>query len=128
MSTAPTTPTAPDLAPDLDADLGTRVELLKAVADPTRLQVLELLAHLGPRCHCELEQQLGVAASRLSFHLRVLRERGLVTTRRDGRLVLYHLAPDGLAAVHDALPQLRPATERATGTRRPTVPTHEVAR
>lgn len=91
-------------APTRSRDLTTRVELVKAVADPTRLRVLDVLGTEGPQCHCELEVALDVPASRLSFHLRVLREAGLVGTRRRGRLVAYHLEPRGLAEVHDALP------------------------
>lgn len=43
-------------------------------------------------------------ANRLSFHLKVLREAGLVTTTREGRRVNYHLDDQVLAALHDALP------------------------
>jgi ArsR family transcriptional regulator, arsenate/arsenite/antimonite-responsive transcriptional repressor len=87
--------------------LGDRVAALKAVADPTRLQVLDLLAAAGPRCHCELEAELTVPANRLSFHLRVLRDAGLVTTRRRGKRVDYELAPTGLRALRDAIPVVR---------------------
>lgn len=85
-------------------DLQTRVALLKAVADPTRLQVLDQLGHLGPRCHCELEEALGVPPSRMSFHLKVLRDAGLVSTDRRGKRVAYQLSPEGVIATHRALP------------------------
>jgi ArsR family transcriptional regulator, arsenate/arsenite/antimonite-responsive transcriptional repressor len=81
-----------------------RVATLKAVADPTRLQVLDLLACAGPRCHCELEEELSVPANRLSFHLRTLRDAGLVTTRRRGKRVEYQLDPDGMRALRHAVP------------------------
>jgi ArsR family transcriptional regulator, arsenate/arsenite/antimonite-responsive transcriptional repressor len=81
-----------------------RVTLLKAVADPTRLQVLDLLSRVGPRCHCELEEELEVPANRLSFHLRTLRDVGLVATRRRGKRVEYQLEPHGLQTLHLALP------------------------
>jgi ArsR family transcriptional regulator, arsenate/arsenite/antimonite-responsive transcriptional repressor len=84
--------------------LGDRVAALKAVADPTRLQVLDLLASVGARCHCELEAELTVPANRLSFHLRVLRDAGLVTTRRRGKRVDYLLDPSGLHALQRAIP------------------------
>lgn len=101
------TSTLPPPASELTAggdDLEVRLGLLKAVADPTRLQVLDALAVHGPRCHCELEEDLEVPANRLSFHLKVLREVGLVLTVRCGRRVRYHLAPDALARIHRALP------------------------
>lgn len=94
---------AAELATEVD-DLEVRLGLLKAVADPTRLQVLDALVAHGPRCHCELEEDLEVPANRLSFHLKVLREAGLVLTVRCGRRVRYHLAPDAMPRLHRALP------------------------
>jgi ArsR family transcriptional regulator, arsenate/arsenite/antimonite-responsive transcriptional repressor len=81
-----------------------RVAVLKAAADPTRLQVLDLLSRVGPRCHCELEEALEVPANRLSFHLRTLREAGLVAARRRGKRVEYQLVPQGLESLRRALP------------------------
>jgi ArsR family transcriptional regulator, arsenate/arsenite/antimonite-responsive transcriptional repressor len=81
-----------------------RLELLRAVADPTRLAVLDSLAADGARCHCDLEVELGVPANRLSFHLKVLRDAGLVRANRAGRRVRYCLEPTALAALRDALP------------------------
>ena len=81
-----------------------RLGVLKAVADPTRLQVLDALVAHGSRCHCELEEDLEVPANRLSFHLKVLRDAGLVLTVRCGRRVRYHLAPDALDRVRRAVP------------------------
>lgn len=80
--------------------------LLRAVADPTRLAVLESLAAEGARCHCDLEVELGVPANRLSFHLEVLREAGLVRANRAGRRVRYRLEPTAIAALREALPRL----------------------
>jgi ArsR family transcriptional regulator, arsenate/arsenite/antimonite-responsive transcriptional repressor len=93
--------------------LGDRVEVLKAVADPTRLQVLELLSDEGEHCHCELQQVLGAPANRLSFHLRVLRESGLVGSRRNGRRVYYHVHPGALQRLRELLPQ--PVDAREVG-------------
>jgi ArsR family transcriptional regulator, arsenate/arsenite/antimonite-responsive transcriptional repressor len=84
-----------------------RVAMLKAAADPTRLRVLDRLAEVGPRCHCELEEELAVPANRLSFHLRILRDAGLVTTLRRGKRVEYQLEPLGLRTLHVALPGVR---------------------
>ena len=52
-----------------------------ALSDETRLQIVELLSH-GERCVCELQDTLDAAQSRLSFHLRTLKDAGLVTDRR----------------------------------------------
>jgi ArsR family transcriptional regulator len=69
------------------------VELFHALSDETRLQIIELLTK-GERCVCELTDSLDAAQSRLSFHLRVLRDAGLVRDRKDGRWVYYELDPE----------------------------------
>ena len=71
-------------------DLTRTVERLRALSDPTRLEILALLRQ-GERCVCELTGALDAAQSRLSFHLKVLKDAGLVTDRRDGRWVYYTL-------------------------------------
>ena len=85
------------------------VELFHALSDETRLQILDLLRD-GERCVCDLQTDVGAAQSRLSFHLRVLRDAGLVTDRKDGRWSFYALAADTLAEVHDHVVSLRSAT------------------
>ncbi len=87
-------------------DLGRAVALFHALSDPTRLSVLELLRR-GELCVCELQNELAAAQSRLSFHLRVLREAGLVTGRREGRWSYYSIVPDALDEVHDLAAGLR---------------------
>lgn len=70
-----------------------------ALSDPTRLEIVVLLSH-GERCVCELQEALAAAQSRLSFHLGVLKDAGVVTDRREGRWVYYALnreALDGIA-------------------------------
>ena len=74
---------------------------LKVLADPTRLGVLSTLLS-APRHVAELSAELCVEQSLMSHHLRVLRDAGLVETRRDGRSVLYHIAPGALAVEGDA--------------------------
>lgn len=69
-----------------DTDRAAR--LFHALSDPTRLQILERL-RLGERCVCELTDALDAAQSRLSFHLKVLKDAGLVTDRREGRWMYY---------------------------------------
>lgn len=77
----------------LDADQARA--LLKALAEPIRLQVIEALGD-GERCVCELTEQLGLAQSKLSFHLRVLKEAGLLADRQSGRWVYYQLRPEAI--------------------------------
>lgn len=66
-----------------------------ALSDPTRVMVVEMLSH-GERCVCELQDAVDAAQSRLSFHLRVLKDAGLVTDRRQGRWIYYSLNRDAL--------------------------------
>ena len=62
----------------------------------------------GERCVCELQHELDAAQSRLSFHLRVLKDAGLVTDRREGRWMYYTIVPDALAEVHDLSVSMQP--------------------
>ncbi len=74
----------------------------RALSDETRVRVVEILAS-GEKCVCELQDELHAAQSRLSFHLKVLREAGLVNDRRQGRWVYYSLRPEALEAMADYL-------------------------
>lgn len=66
---------------------------LKVLADETRLAVVRQLMD-GPKHVGEINEPLGLEQSRLSHHLKVLREAGLVHAERDGKAVLYRLAPE----------------------------------
>ena len=68
-------------------------EILKAVGDATRLQVLQILLE-GPRHVGELQDKVGVEQSLLSHHLKVLRQAGLVVAARDGKAVRYSISPE----------------------------------
>ncbi len=68
------------------------------LSDETRLRVVELLGG-GERCVCELQAAIGATQSRLSFHLKVLRDAGLVHDRRAGRWVHYSLRPEVLEEI-----------------------------
>lgn len=83
-------------------DSARAARLFHALSDETRLGILEMLRG-GERCVCDLQTDLDAAQSRLSFHLRVLREAGLVTDRREGRWSYYSIVPDAIAEVHDAV-------------------------
>ena len=62
----------------------------------------------GERCVCELQDELDAAQSRLSFHLKVLREAGLVSDRKEGRWSYYSIVPESLAEVHDLAVAMQP--------------------
>ncbi len=93
-------------------DLDTLTARFKALSDPRRLRILDRLRG-GERCVCELMDVLDAGQSLLSFHLRVLKEAGLVTDRREGRWTHYAVNPAALAELDALLGALRrPAPDR----------------
>jgi ArsR family transcriptional regulator, arsenate/arsenite/antimonite-responsive transcriptional repressor len=74
-----------------------------ALADETRLRILGVL-EAGDRCVCELREEVTIAPNLLSYHLKVLREAGLVSAHRRGRWVDYRLEDDALDRLRSALP------------------------
>ena len=71
------------------------VELLQAIADPVRLEIVRLLASSqGAVCACDFTDCCSVSQPTVSHHLKVLREAGVVTTERRGTYIYYDLAPD----------------------------------
>lgn len=88
-------------------DLSRVARWFHALSDETRLRVVGLLAG-GERCVCDLQDELDAAQSRLSFHLRALRDAGLVVDRKEGRWNYYSLDPDALEAMRDFLGDARP--------------------
>ena len=69
------------------------VELMAALAEPTRLAALRLLWDGREHCVCELMAELGATQSRMSRHMAVLKAAGLVIDRRDAQWVRYRRNP-----------------------------------
>ena len=92
----------------------------KALADETRVQIVALLAAQGqPLCVCHIESAFGLTQSGISYHLKVLREAGLVQTRRHGTWIYYHLNQERLRSLLPLL-QAMPADvqhQSASGSR-----------
>jgi ArsR family transcriptional regulator len=99
-------------------DVAKAASLFHALSDETRVQVLQLLRG-GEQCVCELQSSLDAAQSRLSFHLRVLKDAGLVTDRREGRWAYYTINDETLLQAHDLVRELAtpPATSSAPSRR-----------
>jgi ArsR family transcriptional regulator len=83
------------------------VDLFHALSDETRLEIIELLRK-GERCVCELTDSLDAAQSRLSFHLRVLRDAGIVRDRKEGRWVYYELEPEVFEEIEVLVGAMKP--------------------
>lgn len=93
---------------------GTAVTLLrmKALSDEKRLRILEQLAG-GERCVCDLTDALDAGQSLLSFHLKTLKDAGLVSDRRAGRWVHYSINAEALADLEEVLRGLRESAATA---------------
>ena len=70
-------------------------ERAQAFADPTRLTLATALLEGEELCVCDLSWIAGRKQALVSHHLRTLRDRGLVRSRRDGKLVMYSLTDEG---------------------------------
>ena len=91
---------------------------LKALAEPARWRILELLA-AEELCVCHLVEALGMAQPLVSHHLRVLREAELVDTERYRYWTYYRLRPDALGALGRRLAGLADAAPAPAQRRRP---------
>lgn len=92
-------------------DLSRAVELFHALSDETRLAIVQRL-RTGEHCVCDLTDLLDAAQSRLSFHLRVLKDAGLVTDRKEGRWVHYSLSRDAFQELQALLGDMKPSSRR----------------
>ena len=81
-------------------------ERARAVADPTRLTLASALLHADELCVCDLSWISERSQNLVSHHLRTLRAGGLVTSRRQGKMVMYALTGDGRRLVESALAQV----------------------
>ena len=100
--------TAEPLAEEQASDLAV---MFKALADPVRLRLFSLIAARGgdQACVCDLTETFELSGPTMSYHLRLLREAGLVSSQRRGTWVYYRLIPQALeqlAAVLTPTPAL----------------------
>jgi ArsR family transcriptional regulator len=90
-------------------------QLCNALADEARVEIVARLLD-GEKCVCDLTEALDTGQSRLSYHLKVLKDAGLVTDRREGRWAYYTLARDAFVETEKLLSALRPRAMRALKT------------
>ncbi len=93
------------------------VALFHALSDETRLALLDRLKH-GEQCVCELTDAMKAAQSRLSFHLKVLKDAGLVEDRREGRWMYYSLSAQALDELEDLVDSLKKVAKSGGSARR----------
>ncbi|MDR9402281.1 MAG: metalloregulator ArsR/SmtB family transcription factor [Halothece sp. Uz-M2-17] len=81
----------------------------QALSEPIRLQILNLLQE-QELCVCELRDQINIAQSKLSFHLKILREAKLARSRQEGRWVYYSINLPQLLILEEYLKELQENT------------------
>ena len=84
------------------------IAVFHALSDETRIAIVKRLAG-GERCVCDLQDLLDAAQSRLSYHLKTLKDAGLIADRREGRWVHYSLVPGALDGVAGFLADMEAA-------------------
>ncbi len=67
--------------------------LFKALADQTRLEIVDLIS-CGELCACEILKSFSFSQSTLSYHMKLLTDSGLVNVRRDGKKMMYCIDPE----------------------------------
>jgi ArsR family transcriptional regulator len=92
------------------------LQRFQAVAEETRFAILQLLND-GERCVCELQDELDAAQSRLSFHLKKLKDAGLVSDRKVGRWVYYSVVAEALEEMRAFLDDVSPGDTWRTSAR-----------
>jgi ArsR family transcriptional regulator len=65
-----------------------------ALYDETRIKILRFLLENGASCVCELQSSLDLGQSRLSRHLKILKDAGFLTSKREGKWIYYDLSKD----------------------------------
>ena len=92
------------------------VAVLRALGDPSRLEILRLIAaQPAPICVCDVVERFDLSQPTISHHLKVLREAGLVTVSRRGVWAYYAADPGGLALLRRSLEELASAGLVAAG-------------
>ena len=71
-----------------------RAKVFKALCDERRQRILELL-HGGEKCACVLIEEMGMPQSSLSYHMKILCESGIVTSREEGKWTHYQISRQG---------------------------------
>ena len=82
-----------------------RAKVFKALCDARRQRILELL-HGGEKCACVILEKLDVNQSGLSYHMKILCESGIVTSRQEGKWTCYRLSKSGSEYAVNLLRQL----------------------
>ncbi len=89
-----------------------RAQVLKALAHPTRIYIVDVLSSEGSQCVCDLTERVGADTSTISRHLAVLKGAGILSDRKEGTTVYYSLACDCISDFMSGLESVLRAKQR----------------
>ena len=93
-----------------------RARVFKALCDERRQRILELL-HTGEKCACVLTEEMGMPQSSLSYHMKILCDSGIVSSREDGKWTHYRISQQGSEKAIQLLKEITAVTENHDGCR-----------
>jgi ArsR family transcriptional regulator len=93
----------PEMEPLTAPERGALAARFKALADPTRVAIINSLSAADEVCVCNLTETFELSQPTISHHLRILREAGLVASSRRGTWAYYRLVPEALAELRRVL-------------------------
>ena len=91
-----------------------RAKVFKALCDERRQRILELL-HSGEKCACVLIDEMDMPQSSLSYHMKILCDSGIVTSREEGKWTHYHCSKQGSEKAIELLKEITAVTESSDG-------------
>ena len=93
------------IAPD-DEGVGEAAAVFKALSDETRLRILKTISHMTTLCECNLVPEFGLSQPTISYHLKVLREAGLIKSERKGQWVYHRVSEKAVLAAVGRLSEI----------------------
>ena len=78
---------------------------MESLSDPIRINILELMIS-GEICVCDIVKVTGLSQSKVSYHIKILKDSGLISDRQEGRWVYYKLDFEVLSEIHNSLGKL----------------------
>jgi ArsR family transcriptional regulator len=87
-----------EIAPP-EEDVRESAAIFRALSDPTRLRILKAISHASEACECVIVPEFGLSQPTISYHLKVLREAGLITSQRRGQWVWHRVNQKALFGV-----------------------------
>ena len=76
------------------------VGIMESLSDPIRINILELMMN-GEICVCDIVKVTGLAQSKISYHIKILKDSGLISDRQEGRWVYYKLDLEVLSEIQN---------------------------